>query len=217
VTRRGGGGAWKIGLAGLAMVVVIATVTRGAWLPWIAGGLVCAPADAAGDAIVVENFDTSYLLFERAAALQRRRPATRVVVPVSASTRDPGAANPVSKAVAELMARFAGLEHVSLVPVRQAEPYALNTAYQVRDFLTRERLGSAVVVTSGFRSRRSALVYGAVLAPAAIRVSCVPVFEGHTPDDWWRSWHGVEVVIEQFAKLQFYRFRVLPAVSGPSP
>jgi hypothetical protein len=157
----------------------------------------------------VENFTPSYLLFKRAAALQRTAVSARILVPVSASGDDAAVANPVSRGIAELMARFARLDRLEIIAIRQVEPYTLNTAYQIRDFLTREHIRSLVVVAPAFRSRRSSLVYGAVLRPAGIQVSCVPVFESHTPENWTRSWHGIEVVTEQFVKLQGYRFHLL--------
>jgi hypothetical protein len=189
-------------------------LTRGLWLPWIARGLVCEETSASGDAIVVENFDPSYLVFERAAALQRTGSAMRVLVPVASSKEDGAVANPVSRGIAELMARFARLDSPEIVPIREAEPYALNAALQIRDALGGKNVHSVVVVAPAFRSRRSALVYDAVLGPAGIRVSCVPVYEGHTPEDWTTSWHGIEVVTEQFLKLQFYRVHVLRAWAG---
>lgn len=209
---------WKSGLVALLVVLPSAFLTRGYWLPSIARGLVCAPTFASGDALLVENFNPSYLVFESAARLQGPGSSTRILVPVPASASDSSVPNPVSKGIAELMARFARLDNVEIVPVRQREPYALNTAYQVRDFLARERLRSMVVVAPAFRSRRSLLVYGAVLNPVGIQVACVPVFEGHTPEDWATSWHGIEAVSEQFVKLQFYRFYVLRrgVEAGPS-
>ncbi len=64
-------------------------------------------------------------------------------------------------------------------------------------------------MTSGFRSKRSSLIYQAVLAPAGITVSCIPVFVGAAPENWSQTWHGIAEVTEQFLKLQFYRFYVL--------
>ena len=66
-----------------------------------------------------------------------------------------------------------------------------------------------IVVTRGFRSKRSLLVYHAVLDPVGIKVSCMPVFGQKTPDNWTVTWHGIQEVIEQFLKLRFYRFYVL--------
>ena len=67
-----------------------------------------------------------------------------------------------------------------------------------------------MLVTPGMRSRRSDLVYRSVLAPAGISVLCVPVFGRSTPDNWWHTWHGIQEVLEQSGKLQYYRFYVLP-------
>ena len=43
-----------------------------------------------------------------------------------------------------------------------------------------------------------------------ILTHCAPVFGEMTADTWNRSWHGVQQVAEQFLKLQYYRFYVLP-------
>ena len=67
-----------------------------------------------------------------------------------------------------------------------------------------------IVVTPAFRSRRSVLVYRTVLRPAGIEVHCVPVVGTYRPDNWTSSWHGIQDVTEQFIKLQYYRFYVLP-------
>jgi hypothetical protein len=55
----------------------------------------------------------------------------------------------------------------------------------------------------------------AVLGDVAITVDCVPVFsQTVTPATWTRTWHGLQVVLEQLAKLQYYRFYVLPFFSS---
>ncbi len=96
-----------------------------------------------------------------------------------------------------------------IMPIRASEPISLNAAYLIRDFLTREHLRIVIVVTPGFRSKRSSLIYQAVLARAGITVYCVPVFVGAALEDWTQSWHGIQEVSNQFLKLQFYRFYVL--------
>jgi hypothetical protein len=160
------------------------------------------------DVILVENFDPHYLVFERAAALRKAGLAARVLVPTDAS-RDPERANPVSRGMTELMARTAQLQEPEILPIQILEPISLNVAYQVRDFLTAEHLKSVIVVTDGFRSQRSSLIYHAVLDPAGIKVGCVPVFGQKTPKNWTRTWHGMQDVAEQFFKLQYYRFYIL--------
>ena len=200
---------WKVRLAALGFVIVLGVVTRGFWTAQIGRSLVCTGEVAQSDVLLVENFDPNYLLFERAAALQRAGWAARVLVPTQAS-RDPEVANAVSQGIAELMTRLARVQGLEIMPIREIEPISLGAAYQIRDFLLREHLGSVIVLTPGFRSRRSSLVYHAVLDSAGIRVYCQPVFGQRTPENWTGTWHGIQEVTEQFLKLQFYRFYVLP-------
>jgi hypothetical protein len=170
----------------------------------------CADEVGRSDVILVENFDPNYLVFERAAALEDAGLSTRVVVPTAASGNEPDSIDSVSRGIAELMTRLARVRNATIIPVHDKEPITLNAAYQIRDVLTRERLTSVIVVAPALRSRRSSLVYRAVLAPAGIQVHCVPVMGEHTPETWTATWHGIQDVIEQFIKLQYYRFYVLP-------
>jgi hypothetical protein len=203
---------WKFRLALLMLVMLLVSITRGFWMLKIGQSLVCTEEVSPSDVILVENFDPYYLIFERAATLHKAGLAARVLVPTDAS-RDSERANSVSQGIAELMARVARLQNVEILPIRIREPVSLNAAYQIRDFLTKEHLRSVIVVTDGFRSKRSALVYHAVLEPAGIKVGCMPVFGGNTPKNWTVTWHGIEDVTEQFLKLQYYRFYVLWARS----
>ena len=107
------------------------------------------------------------------------------------------------------MAEVAHLPTKKIIPIVEQEPITLNVAYQLRDFLVRERVTSVTVVAPGFRSRRSLLVYSTVFGPAGITVRCVPVFGLKTPDNWTQTWHGIQEVAEQCLKLQYYRFWVL--------
>jgi hypothetical protein len=180
---------------------------------WIGQSLVCAEEMSPSDVILVENFDPHYLVFERAAALHKAGFAARVLVTTDAS-RDPKRANAVSQGIAELMSQIARLQNPTILPIRIVEPVSLNAAYQLRDFLLKEHLRSVVIVTDGFRSKRSALVYHTVLDPTGIKVGCIPVFGERTPKNWAATWHGIEEVTEQFLKLQYYRFYVLWARSA---
>lgn len=207
---------WMLRVAVLLLVAILASVTQGIWAPWIGQSLVCREQLGPGDVILVENFDPNYLLFERAAALQKAGITARVLVPAPAS-RDTGVANTVYKGIAEVMARVARIPTVEILPIREREPISLTAAYQIRDFLEKEQLKSVLLVTPGFRSRRSALVYQTVLEAAGIQVYCIPVFGEKTPANWTATWHGIQEVTEQLVKLQFYRFYVLPfAAQGAS-
>ena len=214
-TRTSTRATWKLRLAVLAVVVLASAATRGVWTAQLGRSLVCEEDAAPSDLLLVENFDPDYLVFERAAALQAAGLAPRALVPVQASS-DPGVPNPVSKGIAEVMARQARLHVWEVLPIRETEPITLNAAGQLRDHLVREHVQSLVLVTRAFRSRRSALAYRAVLDPAGIQVRCAPVFGLKKPETWIETWHGVQGVVEEQVKLQYYRFYVLPVLARGS-
>ncbi len=200
---------WKFRLAGTFAIALALALTRGLWIPALAYALVCNEDLRTTDAILVEDFDRNYLLFERAAALREHRNDARVLIATTASP-DPEAINDVPRGFVEVMSRVARLQSFEIIQAHEVEPVSLNVAYQVRHFLTKERIRSVTVVTAGFRSRRSALIYEQVLGQASIEVACVPVFGRQTPENWNQTWHGILEVTEQILKLQYYRLYVLP-------
>jgi len=201
---------WTCRLTIVTVVVLIVSLTRGLWIPGLAHSLICTEEVGRSDAIIVENFDPKYSLFERAAELEHAGLSSTVLIPTEASRDDPHVAGAVPSGVTEFMARFAHIQNVHIVPTQDTEPISLNAAYQIRSALTKDHLRSVIVVAPGFRSRRSWLVYRSVLGSAGIRVYCVPVLGEHSPENWTATWHGIQEVIEQFIKLQYYRFYVLP-------
>jgi hypothetical protein len=200
---------WKFRLLVAALLAVTIVLPRAFWVEKIGQSLIC-PTEPPrpSDALLLENFDVDYLIFERAAVLQRSGVGSRAFVPTLAG-KDPAVPNRVSIEFVEVMARLARLDKFEAIPIQQIEPISLNAAKQIRDFLKGEQITSLVVVTPGFRSRRSELVYKAVLEPAGITVSCVAVFGPTTATDWDSTWHGIQETLLQFLKLQYYRFWVL--------
>ena len=201
---------WTCRLALATLTVLLLFVTQGLWLGTIGRSLVCSQRVGNGDAILIDNFERNYLVFERAAELRARGTARRVLIPTQASSDDSGAPNVLFAGIVDVMARISRLHGPELISVREVEPISLNAAYQIRDFLTKEHLRSIIVVTPAFRSRRSALIYSRVLGAAGITTYCDPVFGELTPDNWSQTWHGIKQVTEQYLKLQYYRFYVLP-------
>jgi hypothetical protein len=196
---------WKLRLLIVAVLLGIVVVPHGFWAKKIGHSLVCKEQVDRSDALLLENFDMNYLIFERAAALQRTGVASRAFVPTGADTD----MNEVSRQFVEVMANAARLEKFETIPIQEKEPISRNAAVQIRDFLNKEHIRSVVVLSPGFRSRRSEMIYKAVLEPAGIRVGCVAVFGIKTPLNWASSWHGIQEVVLQFLKLQYYRFYVL--------
>jgi hypothetical protein len=178
------------------------------WATLVSESLVCDEQPDGTQAIVVENFDPNYLVFQRAKRLGELRPEARIIVPVQADSVS-DVPNDVALGFADVMARVSRLPRMQVVSVRHVEPITLNVARQLRRFLIDERIASVTVVAPGFRSRRASLVYNRVLGSAGIVVRCVPVFGSRTPSNWTATWHGIQEVGEQFLKLQYYRFWVL--------
>jgi hypothetical protein len=203
---------WKFRVAALGFLVLLAFLTRGIWIPGIGRSLVCDAQTGSADAILIDNLDPTYALFLRAArGYVRSEPGPRVLVPVDA-VGDFGESNTISRGIADLMASAAGLSSWEPIPVRIREPVSLNAASQIGEFLSKEHISAVMLVTPAFRSRRSFLVYQAVLSQRHIALFCDPVAE-RTPEAWADTWHGIEEVAQQFIKLQYYRFWVLPIQS----
>jgi hypothetical protein len=200
---------WTFRFAIVACVVVLAWSTHRLWTPAVARALVCEQTGEDGDAILIDHFESNYLLFERAAELRGRGTGPRVWVPTDMS-KDSDMPNLVSEKIVHVMAGVAQVHQPELIAIQPREPISLEAAYQIRAVLEREKVRTVVVVTPAFRSRRSSLIYSAVFAEAHIVTRCVPVFGWQTPETWTNTWHGIMQVAEQHLKLQYYRFYVLP-------
>jgi hypothetical protein len=190
------------------LTVATAWLTSGWWTVALAESLVCETTAAPSDAILLENFDADYLLFERAAEIRRKGLAPRVLVPVRSDTTS--GPNLVGLGTAQVMAKVAHLDAMEVVPFREVEPISLNAAYDVLRFLRQEHIQSVIVVAPHFRSRRSELIYAATLRAAGIAVTCEPVQGVVGNESWTASLHGIQNVMEQWVKLQYYRLYVLP-------
>ena len=200
---------WKFRVLVAAAVILPGVLARGWCALWIARSLVCAPEIAPSDAILLDNFNPSYPVFQRAAELQSNAVGGRILVPVSV-LGDSDVFNPFSKALAELMVQYSRLRDWEMLRVTQHEPISLNAAAQIRDYVAAHGIRSVTVVSPGFRSRRSWLTYRTVFNDIQVQVHCVPVFTTRNPVRWTNTWHGVQEVGEQYVKLQYYRFYVLP-------
>jgi hypothetical protein len=197
----------RLGVATLALTALY--LTSGWWTVAIGRSLVCDADLDPSEAILIEDLDPDYLLFERARNLRLAGAAPRVLVavPTDPDGREP---NNVALGITEVMATIARVGRIEFVPIRETEPITLNAARDILRFLAREQIRSVIVVTPLFRSRRSALVNAATLGRAGIVVRCAPAEGSRGVNSWTRSWHGIQVVAEQWLKLQYYRLWVLP-------
>ena len=200
---------WKLRLLVLLAAIALPYFTYPAWLVAIGRGLLHEERLKPAEIILLENFDTDYSVFEAARSLVEAGYSVRVLVPVR-SRKEATQQGSVEKGFVEVMSRVAEIENYEILSVQHIEPVSLNVARQIADFLENEGIHSVLVVSPGFRSARSYLVYDSVFTPRGIRVQC---FSAPTPgvaaDSWWHSWHGVQDAGLEFAKLLYYRFWVL--------
>ena len=195
-------------LAVVIVGVLAASLGRARLTHAFARTLVCDGTPAPAEAVIIDNFDNNFGVFRETAVLQRGASPRRIFVPVVES--EDGDSAMAAREVANVFARMAGLSHWDVIDGPDYEPISLNVAQRLRDALEGAHISSVVVVSAVFRSKRSEIIYRSVLGERGITVSCVPVLGGTRPENWTGSWHGIEDVTLQFAKLQYYRLWVMP-------
>jgi hypothetical protein len=196
----------------LAVAAVILALgifaTRDQWLRALGNSLVCEASVAPSDAILIENVETSYLLFEHAQRLEAQGVSSLVLVPVLGyHGGDPSGSVPMG--FVDVVCGVSRLKNCTTFGVSEREPISLNVARRSVEQLRARGVRSVILVTEGFRSRRAAEIYLHVLKPLGIQVYMQPVFGHRTPDNWFRSWYGIQETGLQFAKLWYYRLAVL--------
>lgn len=201
---------WKLRLGLVCFLLILAAATRAWWVPAIGWGLVMDSGPCKPDLIVVDNLDRDYLVFEKAGQLKNIDGARIVLVPVKASGQDPDKSGLVPREIAKVMIRAARIESTELLPIREIEPITLHAALQVGEFVkSKPAIRSVLVVTDGFRSSRTQLIYSHVLGKMGVAVFTCPVWGAQRPENWASTWHGRQTVFLQYLKLLYYKILVL--------
>lgn len=200
---------WKLRLLMAVLLLGLLITTSGWWIPALGWSLVCSSVIEKPDLILIDNLDSDYLLFEKAADMKRRGTCNRVLIPVMAAGQDTEKPCLVALGIADLMIRLTRLEGVEIFPITEAEPITLNMARQVGDYLKGGDVRTVLILTPGFKSRRIHLIFSKVLGKAGIETYCLPVWGSHRPANWASSCHGIQEVFLQYAKLAYYRLWVL--------
>jgi hypothetical protein len=199
---------WRA-LVVLVLICIGFITTRKLWFRALGESLVCKESVAKSDAILIENLDDDYLLFERAASLIKEGLTRRVFVAVQEG-HVRNLPNTVSLGFAKIMAQVAQIPEPEIIPIRISEPITLNTALQVQKRFTAHNILSVIIVTSGFRSRRTSIIWEEVMRKAGIKAFYCPVFGSRTPQNWHLTWHGRQQVLLEAMKLAYYRLIVMP-------
>jgi uncharacterized SAM-binding protein YcdF (DUF218 family) len=100
-------------------------------------------------------------------------------------------------------------EEVETIPIEVSDPVTLNTARQVAAHCESQGVRSAILVTSLFHSRRSALSFRQWLEPHGVKLISRPVESGLRVNNWWRTKDGLRTVLQESVQLAYYRFFVL--------
>lgn len=203
---------WKLRLLVSALLLGLFFFTRAWWIPAIGRGLVSEPGPGKPDLILVDNLVSDYKLFKKAGELMKDDGVRMVLVPVRSSHWDPDEPDRMAGEITQIMIRDARLPACRLLPFRQAEPFTLHVARRVGRFLQSHRdIHSVLIVTEGFRSRRTRLVYGRVLGKFGVTVCTYPVWGSRGPKSWAKTWHGRQEVVLQYLKLLYYEFLMFPS------
>ena len=165
--------------------------------------------EAPSDAILVDNVEYNYLLFERAQELRARGLASTVLVPILGADSD---AEPteVSLGFVDVMCRTARISNCITFNVPSVEPFSLNLARHTAQELQARGIRSVLLVTDGFRSRRDFDLYAAVLGPLKLPFTVSRSSGTALPLNWFESSHGIQEVGLQLMKLWYYRVIVMP-------
>jgi len=89
-----------------------------------------------------------------------------------------------------------------MVPVRH--PITLREAEVVLNNLSRENIKSAILVSPGFHTRRSYLVYQYIGRPLQIKIFPEASFTGYNLDNWLVQERGFRDFTVELFKLVYY-------------
>jgi len=195
---------WKLRLLLISVLLIVLVCTQRWWIPLLARNLVSDTGVGNPDLILVDNLDLDYQLFEKAARLTRSGVAGMVLIPVFTSGQDSERLDDFSLGIADAMIRVARLDKAHFIPIKAIEPITLNAARQVGDFLKGTDVRKVLLLTSGFKSRRLHLIFSKVLGELGIETYCLPVWNSQQPENWTTTWHGIQEVFLQYAKLAYY-------------
>ena len=113
---------WKFRLLIIILLGACFFLTRGFISEKLAESLVYQGTVSKSDAVIIENFDSNYLLFEETAKLVKAGQVGRVYVPVPFN-RDRTGPNRVDQEFAEVMCRLSRIEGgCELIPFAEIEP-----------------------------------------------------------------------------------------------
>ena len=195
-------------------LAVAALIALAAWplVAWAAArGLVVECELERADAVVVLAGSSTYRERARHAAEIYARGRAPLVLLTDDGQKSGWSAesqtNPLfrERAAAELSRLGVPAERIRVLPGVVASTY--DEALRVREFAAAERLGSVLVVTAAYQSRRARWTMRRVLDDAGVRVDVdAPPPGGDSPPaaTWWMHLLGWKLVPGEYLKLAYY-------------
>lgn len=86
-------------------------------------------------------------------------------------------------------------------------PLTLTSARGAVETISQEDIKSAILVSPGFHTRRSYLVYQYVCRPFQIKIFPSACLKSHQLDNWWSQEDGLRDFTTEFVKLSYYLAR----------
>jgi len=199
----------RLARACVALVVLWPLVAWG-----VARALVVRDEWPRADVIVVLSGASEYVERTRyAAELWRRGVAPKIVLTndnLRGGWNSEQQRNPyfIEREAEEL--RRAGVPGAQIEALPEPVASTYDEAVRLRAYASEQGIGSVLVVTSAYHSRRALWTMRRVFGGTSVRVGVAPVATGAqtpTPLTWWLSARGWRSVAPEYPKLVYYRLR----------
>lgn len=207
---------WRLRLALVGVCLAVFVAPAPVWFEKIGSALVAEDALDHADVVIADVGESpSFTVMQYAARLYRERHADRLLLTryipnehlEMAGIRIPRLFDEVLR----VYTRELGIQdhEVDTIPIAVNHPVTFSTAKQVAAYCRTRTIRTAILVTSLFHSRRSALSYRRCFDPDGIKLISRPVESGLRVTNWWRTKDGVRTVLQESLQLAYYRWFVL--------
>lgn len=195
--------------------VALLTVAIAILIAWVAADALIVKSDLAhAEALVVLAGSSTYLERTRhAAQLFNEGRAPLIILTNDNQTSGWSAEaerNPlfIERAIDELKNRSVPIDKIEVVPGRVWNTH--DEVMRIREYVREKKLGSILVVTSAYQSRRALWTLRRVFRGSGIEIGLDAVEPGEQSPGratWWGSRLGWQIVPGEYLKLVYYRLK----------
>ena len=195
----------RTALVALAILVVIAILSRQTWLTAIGDGLVARDEVGSADVIVVLAGNSPFRA-RHAESLYARGLAPNVII-----SNEPLSSHGLQTTWLELrqhgLVRLA-IPDEAIVPISEISDSTYEEALRSREIMQSHGWRSAILVTDPFHMRRALLTFRQAFGPAGLAVSASPADGSkYGVDNWWTDRNAIMRVAQEYLKLGYYVVR----------